>query len=193
MIRCDLIAPLLPHVADGNAELAEAACVARHIEVCTCCGIRLARERRLSEAIGTIRDVEVDELFTATVMSRLPAKFHKRTRDRRGLRLAIIGSLIALAAALGSASRQGWDAGIPSAAPPSLPADIAEPAVGSLISFAQMVLMTLQSVVEAPLVGAALGATPLLILIAALSILAATLFGSTLVAFYFLRTPIAKT
>ena len=152
MTRCDLIAPLLPRVADGDAEPVEAACVARHIEVCTCCGILLARERRLSEVIETIRDVEVDELFTATVMNRLPARFHKRTRDRRGLKLAIVTGVIALAAALGSAPRQGWNAGIPSAAPPSLPADIAEPTAGSLISFAQMVLMTLQTVVEAPLV-----------------------------------------
>ena len=193
MIHCDLIAPLLPHVADGNAEPAEAACVARHVEVCTCCGILLARERRLSEAIETIRDVEVDELFTATVMNRLPAKFHKRARDRRGLKLAAVTGLIVLAAALGSTPRQGWNAGIPSAAPPSLPADIAEPTAGSLISFAKMVLMTLQTVVEAPLVATALSSTPLLILIAALSILAATAFGSTLVAFYFLRTPLPKT
>ncbi len=189
MTRCDLIAPLLPRVADGDAEPAEAACVARHVEVCTHCGILLARERRLSEAIETIRDVEVDELFTATVMNRLPARFDKRTRDRRGLKLAIVTGVIALAAALGSAPRQGWDAGIPSAAPPSLPADIAEPTAGSLISFAQMVLMTLQTIVDAPLVATALSATPLLILIVACSILAATAFGSTLVAFYFLRPP----
>ena len=101
MTRCDLIAPLLPRVADGDAEPAEGARVGRHIEACTCCGILLARERRLSEAIKTIRDVEVDELFTATVMGRLPAKFHKRRRDRHGLRLAATGGLVALVAALG--------------------------------------------------------------------------------------------
>ena len=193
MIHCDLIAPLLPHVADGNAEPPEAACVARHVEVCTCCGILLARERRLSEAIETIRDVEVDELFTAAVMNRLPARFDKRTRDRRGLKLAIVTALIALGVALGSAPRQGWDTGIPSAVSPSLPADIADPAAGSLISFAQMVLMALQTVVEAPLMATALGAAPLLILIATLSILAVTAFGSTLVALYFLKTPLPKT
>jgi hypothetical protein len=193
MTRCDLIVPLLPRVADGDAEHAEAACVARHVEVCTCCGILLARERRLSEAIETIRDVEVDEWFTAAVMSRLPARLYKRARDRRGLKLAIVGGVIAFAAVLGNAPRHGWDAGIPSAAPPSFPADIADPAAGSLISFAQMVLMALQTVVEAPLVATALGATPPLILIAALSTLAATAFGSTLVALYFLRTPLPKT
>ncbi len=193
MTRCDLIAPLLPRVADGDAEPAEAVRVTRHVEVCTCCGILLARERRLSEAIETIRDIEVDELFTATVMNRLPARFDKRTRDRRGLKLAIVTGLIALGAALGSAPRQGWDTGIPSAVSPSLPADIADPAAGSLISFAQMVLMALQTVVEAPLVATALGAAPLLILIATLSILAVTAFGSTLVALYFLRTPLPKT
>ena len=192
MIRCDLIGPLLSRVADGDAVPAEVTRVARHIEACTCCGILLARERRLSAAIDTIRDVEVGELFTAKVMKRLPAKFHRRRRDRRGLRLAVVGGLIALALVVGSASRQGWNAGIPSAAPPSLPADIAEPAAG-LISFAQMVLMALQFVVEMPLVGAALGATPWLILIAACSVLAATAFGSTLVAFYFLRTPAPET
>ena len=192
MTPCDLIAPLLTRVADGDAEPAETSAVARHIETCTCCGILFARERRLSEAIETMRDVEVGELFTATVMGRLPARFPKRSRDRRGLRLAVVGGLVALAAALASASRQGWDAGFPSAAAPALPADIADPAAGSMIAFARMVLMALQSVAETPLVAAAPGATWLLILIAAGSIVATTAFGSTLVAFYFLRTPNPK-
>ncbi len=189
MTRCDLIATLLPRVADGDAGPAEAVRVARHIEACTCCGILLARERRLSETIETMRDFEVGELFTAEVMGQLPAKFHRRRRDRRGLRLAVVGAAVALAATLASATRQAWDAGIPSAVPPSLPADIADPAAGSVIVFAQMVLVALQSVVETPLVAAAPGTTPLLILIVAFSILAAAAFGSTLVAFYFLRTP----
>ena len=163
-----------------------------NIEVCTCCRILLSREQRLSEAIETIRNVEVDEWFTATVMNRLPARLHKRTRDRRGLKLAIVGGVIALAVSLGNAPLQGWDTGIPSAVAPSFPADIADPAVGSLISFAQMILMALQTVIDAPLVATAVGATPLLFLFAALSFLAAAVFGSTLVALYFLGVP-AKT
>jgi len=189
MTGCEAITPLLPRVADGDAEPAEAAGVGRHVETCTCCGILLARERRLSEAIGELRDIEVDELFTAAVMDRLPAEFHKRWRDRRGLRLAVLGGLVACLAAGAAASRQGWYAGIPSAAPPSLPADVAEPAAGGMIAFAQMVLMALQSIVEAPLVAAAPAFAPLLILVAAGSLVAATAFGSMLVAFYFLRTP----
>ncbi len=189
MTRCDLIAPLLPRVADGDAAPAETVRVARHIEACTCCGILLARERRLSETIETIRNFEVGELFTRAVMDRLPTKLQKRRRDHRGLRLAGIGGAIALAAVLSRATRFGWDAGIPSAAPPSLPADIADPAAGSLIALAQMVLMALQSVVEEPLVASVAGGTWLLTLIVACSILAATAFGSTLLAFYFLRSP----
>ncbi len=193
MSACNLIAPLLPRVADGDAEPAEAARVARHVDACTCCGILLARERRLSEAIAALRDVEVDEAFSATVMDLLPAKFPRRRRDRRGLRLAVGGGLVALATALASTSLQVWDAGIPSAAPPSLPADIADPAAGSMIALAQSVLMALQSVAETPLVAAAPVATLLLILIAACSILAVTAFGSTLVALYFLRATAART
>jgi len=188
MIRCDLIAPLLPRVADGDAEPLEAACVARHIEGCSYCGIRLARERRLGMAIETIRDVEVNELFTASVMRRLPAKFPRRRRDRRGLRLAVIGGWVALTAALGGASQMGWEVGIPSAAPPSLPPDVVEPAAGSLISFAQMALLALQSVAEAPLIGSAPGLTALAVLVALCSVLAATAFGSTIVAYYALGT-----
>jgi len=188
MIRCDLIAPLLPRVADGDAEPLEAACVARHIEGCSCCGIRLARERRLGLALETIRDVEVNELFTASVMRRLPAKFPRRRRDRRGLRLAVIGGWVALTAALGGASQMGWEVGIPSAARPSLPPDVVEPAAGGLISFAEMVLLALQSVAEAPLIGSAPGLTALVVLVALCSVLAATAFGSTIVAYYALGT-----
>jgi anti-sigma factor RsiW len=193
MTRCDLIAPLLPRVADGDAEPAETVCVARHIETCTCCGILLARERRLSETIETMRNIEVGDLFTRAVMDRLPAKLQKRKRDRRGLRLAGISGAIALATVLASATRSGWNAGIPSAAPPSLPADIADPAAGSMIALAQMVLMALQSVVEAPLVASVAGGTWLLILIVVCSTLAATAFGSTLLAVYFLRSPTPET
>jgi len=193
MTRCDLITALLPAVAEGDAEPVETVCVARHIETCTRCGILLARERRLSEAIEAIRDIEVGDLFTTAVMGRLPATFQKRKRDRRGLRLAVVGGLTALAVALAGASRMGWEAGLPSAAPPSLPADIAEPAAGSMIALAQMVLMALQSIVEAPLVAAAPGAMLLTILIAACSVLAVAAFGSTLVACYFVRTQATKT
>jgi anti-sigma factor RsiW len=102
MTSCDHIAPLLARVADGDAAPSESARVAGHLETCSCCGILLARERRLSEAIETMRDVEVGTDFCDSVMHLLPARFHKRKRDRRGLRLASIVGLFALATAFGS-------------------------------------------------------------------------------------------
>jgi anti-sigma factor RsiW len=186
MTRCELIAPLLPRVADGDAEPLEAACVARHVETCSCCGILLARERRLSAVIGELRDIEVDRRFTAEVMNGVPVELPKRKRDRRGLRLAVFGGLIALAAAAAGGSRYGWSAEIPAAVPPSLPADIADPAASGLFAVAQTVLMALRSIVEAPPPVGAPAVVGGALLIATMAALAVTALGSTLVAVYVL-------
>jgi len=192
MTTCDHVAPLLAAVADGDAAPGESARVARHIETCTCCAILLARERRLSEAIEALCDVEIDPALCDTVMALLPAKLPRRQRDRRGLRLASIAGLVALATTLTSGSWRGWGGGIPSGAAPSLPADIADPAAGSILAFAQMIWMALQSAVQAPLLASASVPTLLWVLIAVGSLLAATAFGSTLVAVYFLRAGLPK-
>ncbi|NIM00801.1 MAG: hypothetical protein GTN89_07790 [Acidobacteria bacterium] len=189
MTRCELIAPLLPRVADGDAEPLEVACVMRHAEACTRCGILLARERRLSAAIGELRDIEVDQCFTSRVMRRLPTNTSRRKRDRRGLRLAVFGGLVALATAAAGVTRPGWGAELPAAAPPALPADITEPAAGSMLVLARMVLMALRSVVEAPLPAVAPAIAGGLMLAAAMALLLATALGSTLVAVYVLRRP----
>ena len=182
MTRCDLIAALLPRVADGDAGATDVTRVERHVRDCTSCRILLARERRLSEAIGTIRDVEVDALFTASVMNGLAIRFPRRKRDRGGLKLAVLGGLIVLGSAIANTPQRGWATAIHATTPPMLPADIADPAASGLVSFTQLVLMTLRTAAEAPLVAAALGATPYVLAIAALALFAGALFGSTLLA-----------
>ncbi len=125
-------------------------------------------------------------------MDRVPFKLPKRKRDRRGLRLAVFGGLIGLATAAAGVSRYGWGAELPSAAAPSLPADIAEPAAGSMFALAQVVLMALRSMVETPLPAAAPAVAGGLLLLAAMALLALTAFGSTLVAVYVLKEPRAE-
>ena len=160
-MRCDLIAPLLPRVADGDGEPAETdLCGPPHQRLAPVAGSCSRASGGLSDddRNGTAQYRGRRGLFSkATVMDLLPAKLqkaetrspwapagrHRRRSDspRNGVRKCDL-------------DRQVWDAGIPSAAPPSLPADIADPAAGEHeLLLHRWMLMALQSVVEAPLRG----------------------------------------
>ena len=92
MKRCNLIAPLLPRVAEREARPDEALEVARHVEECTACRIRLAREHRLQQLLDDPLDsLPSAEDFVADVMSHIPAEPPPRPRPRkrrRGIQLA---------------------------------------------------------------------------------------------------------
>jgi anti-sigma factor RsiW len=180
MNRCETIAPLLADFADGAAAPGEAAVVERHARRCTHCRIQLARERRLSQAISQMRDIDVDRLFTQAVLRRIPASLPKRRRDRRGLKLAVLTWFLAPALVLG-APRGSWCNGLPSPSSPALSAEILDPGAGALVALAQTVLTALQTFSEAPAVAATLGFFPALLLLAvALVLLACLAFSSTL-------------
>ena len=73
MDACEPIRPSLYRIIDGEADPAEAMCVARHISSCTACRILLARKRRLSEMLeNDLEDLPVGEEFVHVVMSTLP-------------------------------------------------------------------------------------------------------------------------
>jgi len=180
MTRCETMARLLPNVADDAASPADAAAVGLHLRDCTHCRIQLAREIRLSQAIREMRDIEVDGLFTDAVLARVPARVPKRRRDRRGLKLAVVGGIIAVG--LGLAAPRGiFGPGLPIPAPPALATDVADPAARGFLALAQTAMMAAQAFFEAPMIASTLGAVPLpLLLVAALALVAGTAFGSTL-------------
>jgi hypothetical protein len=180
MTRCETMARLLPDVADDAASPAEFSAVTLHVRDCTHCRIQLARERRLSRAIADMREIEVDELFTAAVLERIPARVPKRRRDRRGLKLAIVGAIVAVGLGL-AAPRELWGPGLPFPAAPALTTDVADPAVRGLAALAQTVMVALQTLFEGPLILGTVGAMPLpLLLVVALVAVAGLAFGSTL-------------
>jgi anti-sigma factor RsiW len=90
MKRCKDLQVRLTRVAEGEATPDDALAVGRHVEDCTACRIRLARERRLAEMVSDLGDpIDVDEQFLHDVMDQLPAHApRRRSRTRGGLRLA---------------------------------------------------------------------------------------------------------
>jgi len=154
MSRCERIRPSIARSVDGELGPAEALRLARHVATCTACRIVLAKEARLAEMLDGADDpLPVDESFFEAVMAALPdrvvapsAEASRRLRWRRGLRLASLGSLLALGAGLAARLL------------PSLHMDVATPAMprftpddtGGLITMigtaAQWIRMTAQSV-----------------------------------------------
>jgi anti-sigma factor RsiW len=90
MTRCEDLQVRIARVAEGEASPDDALAVGRHVEDCTACRIRLARERRLAEMMSDLGDpIDVDERFLHDVMDQLPAHApRRRPRPRGGLRLA---------------------------------------------------------------------------------------------------------
>lgn len=110
MSRCRRDPSLVLRSVEGDLTPAEALRLARHVEACTACRIVLAREARLARMLDELHDpVEVDETFFQAVMASLPdrpalpsAEAAARARRRRGLKLAGLTSLTALAFGLAS-------------------------------------------------------------------------------------------
>lgn len=100
MTVCERFRPLLSRSAEGDLAPEEAIHIGRHVDDCTSCRIRLARERRLAEMVTGLGDpIEVDESFLARIMDELPRGAPPRRRGRRGLKLAGIALLLASAGA----------------------------------------------------------------------------------------------
>lgn len=121
---CQELAPLLFRVAEREATPDDALRVARHVDRCTGCRIRLARERHLGALLADeLAELPVDDRLVDRVMERLPAETPRRPRARRGLKLAAWFGAVGLALGLplpqlglapasapGLAVRPVWDA-----------------------------------------------------------------------------------
>jgi len=110
---CENIRSWLSRTAEGEAAPDEALAVGRHVQDCTPCRIRLARERRIADMVGGLADpIEVDESFLARVMDELPSHPPRaRRRKHRGLKLAGVGIGFVLAGSLLATSLAGVPAG----------------------------------------------------------------------------------
>jgi hypothetical protein len=125
MSGCRRIEPWIVRSVDGDLAPSEALRLARHLAECTSCRIVVARETRLATLLHGVEDeCAVDESFFAAVMASLPdrplrngASTSRRERRRRGLRLAGLGSVVALSA------------GLAARVLPSLRLDVATPAL----------------------------------------------------------------
>ena len=86
MRNCKRILPLLARVAEREAGPEEAIAVARHVETCTACRIRLARERRLQQLLEEPLDpLPSPDDFVTDVMRHLPVgPPPRRPRKKRG-------------------------------------------------------------------------------------------------------------
>jgi hypothetical protein len=144
----------------------------------------LARERRLSAAIASIRKTGGDDAFTAAVMERIPAGPLKRKRDRHGLRLAVFGALLLLgASALGALSGPWWGTGLASATRPAPPPDLIDSTTRGLVALVQTFLMALRTLVETPLMSSAVGTAPTASwIVGTATVLALVAFGSCVLA-----------
>jgi hypothetical protein len=83
--------------------------LARHLPECTACRIRLAREKRLAQLMNALEDnLQVDDSFADGVMAALPdgpppaPAGGRAWVRRRGLKLAGLAGLVALALSIAS-------------------------------------------------------------------------------------------
>ena len=182
MTGCREIVPLLADVADCTAPPADAVVVGRHLHECTRCRSALARERRLNAAIAGLSETGIGDVFTAGVMARLPAAPRKRKRDRRGLRLALLGGLLLLGAATLGTAPESWSTGFVAARPAALP-DVVDPAAQALVVLAQTLLLALQTLTVAPVLSSVFETGPTAIGIGgAAAAVALAVFGTCLLA-----------
>jgi len=162
MNRCRGIRAWIVRSVDGDLEPGEALRLARHLATCTACRIVLARESRLAEILDGADDgVGVDENLFGAVMASLPdlpvrpaVELSRKTRWRRGLRLAAWGSVAVLAA--GCAARVLSSLRLDMSAPsmPRFTPDDADGLISIIGSAAQWIRMTAQSVTWAGSSGA---------------------------------------
>ena len=139
---------------DGDLEPAEALRLARHLASCTACRIVEAKEARLTEMLDGDDDAfAVDESFFLAVMASLPdrpmrsaADMSRQARWRRGLRLASVASLTALATGLAARWVPSLRMDLATPAMPRFAADDTDGWISILGSAAQWIRMTAQSV-----------------------------------------------
>ena len=153
MSRCDRIRPWIARSVDGDLEPGEALRLARHLTACTACRIVLARESRLAAILEGVDDAfSVDESFFASVMASLPelparpVAVSRKTRWRRGLRLASWGTVLAAGAGLAARLLTSLRLDVASPAMPRFTPDETDRLISLIGSAAQWVRMTAQSV-----------------------------------------------
>jgi anti-sigma factor RsiW len=150
MSRCRRVQSWIVRSVDGDLRPDEALGLAKHLATCTACRIVLARESRLAEILDGADDgLSVDENFFGAVMASLPdrpvrstVELARKTRWRRGLRLASWASVGALGAGLAARARG------------SQPPEDADGLISIIGSAAQWIRMTAQSVTWAGSSGA---------------------------------------
>ena len=162
MNRCRRIRPWITRSVDSDLEPAEALRLARHLATCTACRIVLARESRLAEVLDGADDgFRVDENFFGAVMASLPDRpartgvdLSRKTRWRRGLRLASWGSVATLGAGLATRALTSLRLDMAAPAMPRFTPDDADGLISLIGSAAQWIRMTAQSVTWAGSSGA---------------------------------------
>ena len=162
MSHCRRIQPCLLRSVDGDLDPGEALRLARHLATCTACRIVIARESRLTEMLDGVDDAcSVDESFFRAVMDALPerplrpgAEVSQRARWRRGLRLAALGSVVALGAGLAARALPSLRLDVATPAMPRFTPDETDGWISLIGSAAQWIRMTAQSVAWAGSSGA---------------------------------------
>jgi hypothetical protein len=154
--------PWIVRCVDRDLEPDEALHLARHLEACTACRIVLARETHLAAMLDGVDDAfGVDESFFAAVMASLPERpsrpaveVQRRARRRRGLRLAALGSVVALGAGLAARALPSLRLDVATPAMPRFTPDETDGWISLIGSAAQWIRMTAQSVAWAGSSGA---------------------------------------
>ena len=154
MSRCRGVQAWIVRSVDGDLEPVEALRLARHLATCTACRIVHAKEARLAEMLDADDDAfAVDESFFQAVMASLPerplkpaADVSRRARWRRGLRLASMGSLAALAMGLAARFLPSLRMDVATPAMPRFTPDDTDGWISIIGSAAQWIRMTAQSV-----------------------------------------------
>ncbi len=179
MTPCASIRPLLTRYADGELSPDEAIRVGRHLPGCTACRIHLAREGRLAELLsGGLDDLPVADDFAESVMATLPQGPPPRRsrRPRRGLKLASLFGLIALAGFLGLQMPGAPETVLRMPSWPTFDPDSSMFGPARLAGAGQIALSAIQSLgAGSPVSLGSLGAMMSVLLLAALSLLG--LFG----------------
>jgi len=154
MSRCRSVQAWIVRSVDGDLAPVEALRLARHLATCTGCRIVQAKEARLAEMLDADDDgFAVDESFFESVMASLPelpvkpaAEVSRRARWRRGLRLASMASLGALAAGLAARFLPSLRMDVATPAMPRFTPDDTDGWISMIGSAAQWIRMTAQSV-----------------------------------------------
>jgi len=154
MNRCRRMQPWIVRSVDGDLHPNEALGLAKHLATCTACRIVLARESRLSEILDGADDgFGVDENFFGAVMASLPdrpvrpgVEVARKTRWRRGLRLASWASVGALGTSLAARALSSLHLDMSAPAMPRFFPEDADGLISLLGSAAQWIRMTAQSV-----------------------------------------------